>query len=218
MAELRWVLLAAALLALAGIFVWTRHGHWVRERLPRLRRGLPRLRPRREPVLHPDAETGSAPATVAGESAQAPRAEVPADFSRIVTIRLLCRQRPGFPAEQLILALREAGLRHGRYGIFHRMDDGGDSRFSVANLVEPGSFDLTRIRSDHYPGISLFMMADPGSAPVSAFDDMVATARELARQLGGELVDEQGSTLSIQRERYLREELIQLEHRPGLHG
>jgi FtsZ-interacting cell division protein ZipA len=41
---------------------------------------------------------------------------------------------------------------------------------------------------------------------------MIAAARTLAQSLNGELVDESGSTLSIQRERYMREEIVQFEH------
>ena len=41
---------------------------------------------------------------------------------------------------------------------------------------------------------------------------MIAAARALSQSLDGELLDESGSTLSIQRERYLREEVIQFQH------
>ena len=41
---------------------------------------------------------------------------------------------------------------------------------------------------------------------------MMTAARTLAQSLDGELLDESGSTLSIQRERYMREEVIQFEH------
>ena len=41
---------------------------------------------------------------------------------------------------------------------------------------------------------------------------MMAAARALAQSLDGELLDESGSTLSIQRERYMREEIIQYQH------
>ena len=41
---------------------------------------------------------------------------------------------------------------------------------------------------------------------------MMTAARTLTQSLGGELLDESGSTLSIQRERYMREEVIQFEH------
>jgi len=49
-------------------------------------------------------------------------------------------------------------------------------------------------------------------AGVSAFEDMMDLARELAQRLDGYLLDEQGGTLSIQRERYMREEIIHFEH------
>ena len=87
--------------------------------------------------------------------------------------------------------------------------------FSVASLTEPGSFDLSRVRNDFFPGVSLFMGLPGPVEGVAAFDLMVATARALAVGLNGDLVDEQGSTLSIQRERYLREEVIQFQHRQG---
>jgi cell division protein ZipA len=141
---------------------------------------------------------------------------------KIVTIRLLCRDKRGFPGDELVLALRENGLRHGRFGIFHchaagavEDDPGVAPVFSVASLTEPGSFDLTRVRNDFFPGVSLFMGLPGPIDGVAAFDLMVATARAIAAGLGGELVDEQGSSLSIQRERYLREEVIQFQHRQG---
>jgi FtsZ-interacting cell division protein ZipA len=45
-----------------------------------------------------------------------------------------------------------------------------------------------------------------------SFDLMIAAARALSQSLDAELLDESGSTLSIQRERYMREEIIQFEH------
>lgn len=198
-ADLRWVLLLAGVLLLGGIFLWTRY----RARLP------DRLlsRSRREPVLDAKASpTGTA------APAAAPPPPLP---GKIVTVRLMSRDRQGFPADRLVLALRDAGLRHGRYGIFHLpVDDAADvARFSVANLIEPGSFDLTRLRTERYPGISLFLGLPGPPDGVGAFDQMVGLARRMAAELGGDLVDEQGSTLSIQRERFLREEIIQFQHR-----
>lgn len=133
----------------------------------------------------------------------------------------MSRDRAGFAGDDLILALRDAGLRHGRYGIFHSYADGqedGEPQFSAASLVEPGSFDLARLKTATYPGISLFMALPGPVESVLAFDAMVAVARDLARHLGGDLLDEQGSTLSVQRERYLREEVIQFQHRRGTPG
>ena len=132
--------------------------------------------------------------------------------AKIVAIRLMCRSNSGFPAEDLILRMRDLGLRHGEFGIFHGGANDAGSDYSVASLVEPGSFDLTRIKKESYPGVSIFMRLPGNRDGVEIFDDMLATCRSLAKQLDGELLDEQGSSLSIQRERYLREEVIQFEH------
>jgi FtsZ-interacting cell division protein ZipA len=53
----------------------------------------------------------------------------------------------------------------------------------------------------------------PGNGdPVARFDAMVETARALSVELAADLFDERGSSWSSQRERYLREELIEYRH------
>lgn len=202
MGELRWVLLLVALLVLVAVFLWTRyHGRFTdRLKVPFLGpRNSTAVSSRQEPVL-----TTSAAAS-------------PALPAKIVTIRILSRGAVPFAAERLVLALREAGLRHGRYGIFHyaASDEDETPIFSAASLTEPGSFDLTRLRTDVYPGISLFMGLPGPVDGAAAFDAMVKAARGIAKDLEGSLVDELGSTFSVQRERYLREEIIQFQHRQG---
>ena len=118
------------------------------------------------------------------------------------------------PGDDLILNLRGAGMRHGRFGIFHRYagDDEKKVIFSAASLVEPGSFDLENVKDQKIPGISLFMVLPGPLDGCQAFDLMMETGRSLTKALHAELLDESGSTLSIQRERYLREEIIQYQH------
>lgn len=133
---------------------------------------------------------------------------------KIVTLRLVAKGAKLFNGEQVVLSLRGLGLRHGRFGIFHRVEGTDDDSivFSVASLVEPGTFDLTNIRQQELPGVSMFMVLPGPKDGAEAFDEMVATARALAEALDGELLDEAGSTMSIQRERFLREEIIQYQH------
>ena len=105
-------------------------------------------------------------------------------------------------------------MRHGKFGIFHRYDgnDENSTIFSAASLVEPGSFDLANIKEQEIPGISLFLVLPGPIDGIEAFDMMMEAARALAQTLDAELLDESGSTLSIQRERYMREEIIQFQH------
>ena len=132
---------------------------------------------------------------------------------KIVAIRVVARGTSEWGGEELVLALRGLGLRHGQFNIFHRFD--GDETapvFSVANLTEPGSFELANIREQVFTGVSLFMVL-PGQLPgADAFDMMIEAARTLAKGFDADLLDASGSTLSIQRERFMREELIQFEH------
>jgi len=133
---------------------------------------------------------------------------------KIVTLRIVAHEQKFFPGDDLILNLRGIGLRHGKFGIFHRYDGNDESRtvFSAASLVEPGSFDLENIKDQEIPGISLFLVIPGPIDGIEGFDQMMTAARTLAQSLNGELLDESGSTLSIQRERYMREEVIQFQH------
>ena len=120
-----------------------------------------------------------------------------------------------FQGDDLILNLRGIGMRHGKFGIFHRYDGEDESVaiFSAASLIEPGSFDLAHIKEQEIPGISLFAVLPGPIDGVEAFDMLMEASRTLAQSLDGELLDESGSTLSIQRERDMREEIVQYQHR-----
>ncbi len=141
-------------------------------------------------------------------------AEQPQIEQKIITLRLVARGDDHFNGEQVVLALRGLGLRHGKFGIFHRVEGTDDESivFSVASLVEPGTFDLTNIRQQELPGVSMFMVLPGPKDGAEAFDEMMETARALADSLNGDLLDEAGSTMSVQRERFLREEIIQYQH------
>jgi len=209
-AELRWLLLLIGICVIGAVYLYTRfkpHGGD-----DHAGTGSMRKEPRIAPLDSASGEESvelSAP--VIGPSEAVP-AVAPAP-QLVVAIRLMPSGGARFSAEKLILDLRELGLRHGQYGIFHLLDnDDGRAVFSVASLVEPGSFDLTKIKTESYPGVSMFLaLPGPRDGP-AAFDDMLNVARKLAERLDGQLLDEQGNRLSIQRERYMREEIIQFEH------
>jgi cell division protein ZipA len=214
MAELRWVLFGLGAALLLGVYLL---GRGVLQRfVPRrmlARRWLPS-----SPEIHPAAEEAlpaqAGPEQEASESRDdASVSRAPLRPDRIVTIRFIPKSRQ-LSTEKAILALRAAGLQHGRYGIFHRLSDSDadDALFSVASLMEPGSFDLTNLGTSTIPGMSFFLVLPGDGDPVARFDMMVETARSLAHDLDAELHDEHGSSWSIQRERYVREEIIEYRH------
>lgn len=202
---LRWLLLFFGLLVVVGVYLYSRRE---RTAAPELSESPDRVEPSlSEDVTAPDVSELQSPGAT-GESAGA----IPEQ--KIVTLRLIAQDNGDFPGEELALSLRGIGMRHGKFGIFHRYEGNDEDRivFSIASLVEPGSFDLTNIKDQKFPGISLFMILPGPMDGAQAFDLMMVAARALAQSLKAELLDESGSTLSIQRERYLREEIIKYQH------
>ena len=209
---LRWLLLLFGLFVIIGVYFYTRYQRGRADDSPQQdlfgRRVEPSLRGgsgHRDELLDPPQSDA--------EDAGAQRSPDPAQ-QKIVTLRIIARNNGAFAGDELVLSLRGIGMRHGKFGIFHRFEGNDEESiiFSAASLVEPGSFDMTNIREQMIPGISLFMVLPGPLDGAQAFDLMMAAARALSQTLNAELLDESGSTLSIQRERYLREEIIQYEH------
>ncbi len=202
---LRWLLLLFGLLIVIGVYFYSRRA----SDSPTLAvSGLKALRFKIAPQIAAD----SAPDD--GESSDLTAERHAAGPQKIVTFRMVAKRHGTFAGDELALNLRGIGMRHGKFGIFHRYDgiDETKSIFCAASLVEPGSFDLTNLKEQRIPGISLFMVLPGPMDGAKAFDLMVSAARSLSQSLDADLLDESGSTLSIQRERYLREEVIQFEH------
>ncbi len=211
---LRWLLLLFGLLVILGVYLYSR-----REKQPAEKDAIVpgRVEPRLDGNDSADDEVIEEPEAVSSEATNADveAAPVASDApQKIVTVRIVAGEKKSFAGDELILSMRGIGLRHGKFGIFHRYNgsDETQSVFSAASLVEPGSFDLQNIKGQEIPGISLFLVLPGPIDSVEAFDMMLAAARTLTQSLDGELLDESGSTLSIQRERYLREEIIQFQH------
>ena len=204
MSELRWILLGLGLLLIAGLYVWERKA--------------PFLQRFKKPKLVVGGVKPAAESTTSVEPPVDAPVERPAVKRRkpekIVTLRVVRQEGEEMKAEEAVLALKRVGLTHGRYGIFHRMPEDGDDEpvFSVASLTEPGSFDLANLQDSSIAGLSLFLALPGRGDPVVAFDTMVGFARDLAEDLDGIVLDERGSSWSIQRERYIREEIIEFHH------
>ena len=89
-----------------------------------------------------------------------------------------------------------AGLALESDGVFRARDDAGGELFTVANLGTE-RLDAESITSLATHGLTLSLDVPRVTDGVAAFDRMLATARQLAATLGGELVDAQRVPLSV---------------------
>ena len=170
----------------------------------------PRLEPRLEPeraAVRDDAEPQHAPI-----APDAPRKAA----QKIVALRVVAPPGTHFEGSRLLDALLGDGFAFGRYQIFHRLDEAGRPLVSLASLKEPGTFDPDRMTGMEFRGVALFAVM-PGPLPaLRAFDELVVTARALATELGGQLQDERGGPLTVQRLTRLREEVTEYERSGGM--
>jgi cell division protein ZipA len=140
---------------------------------------------------------------------------------KLIVLHVLAMHEGVFFGAHMQQLFAERGYEHGEMNIFHSRYE-KQTVFSIANLVEPGYFDPQRMDVFTTPGITLFMRL-PGPLPADvAFDVLVSEAREIARELGGEVQDAEHSTLTRQRIQSLREEVLDYIHRnrlasPGQH-
>lgn len=203
MNELRWILVGLGAFLIVGLYLWGRKP-FGDVRLRFRKRDKSRAEPRLEEVSPPESSANK----------PRPRRSEP---ERVVTLRIVRRDQDEINAADAVLALKRVGLVHGQYGIFHSVVDrrAESPRFSVASLTEPGSFDLSSLDDEKIAGLSVFMVLPGMGDPVDRFDAMVSVARGLADDLDGHLLDERGSSWSIQRERYVREEIIRYRHQHG---
>ena len=133
------------------------------------------------------------------------------ELQRIVTIRVCAVGEGRWSGTDLMAALERLGLAYGRYQVYHRKHVDGRSMFCVASLVEPGTFDLTRMAEEQFRGVTLFAVLPGPVEPLQTIDALFATARGLAERLSGMVQDAKGIPFSPQRAAALREDVARFQ-------
>ena len=123
-------------------------------------------------------------------AAATPRQES-APVEELLVIHVLAPKGKVFAGEDLVGALRAQGLRYGDMSIFHRVEPTTKAHlYSVANVLEPGTFDLADLGHMRSPGMSFFLQLPGPDDASAAFADMLQATRNVAVALGGEQRDE----------------------------
>ena len=125
--------------------------------------------------------------------------QVDGQGEEVFVINVLARNGDAFNGADLFEVFMRNALKFRDMNIFHRLDPvNGGVRFSVANAVEPGIFDLSDMASLETPGVSLFFRLPGPDQPGEVLDDMLGVARDIGKSLGGDLKDENMSVLTGQ--------------------
>jgi len=225
--ELRWILTALGVALIIGVYLWSRRDR-AASRLANQRRE-PALERRGDPwelpspgedlprQAHQEDEALLSPGEVDDDPLLPAGPDLPPEGEQlIVALRLRARQPAGFDGADLIKAFSAESLEYGRFGAFHNLDERRRSRFMVASLVEPGSFEIEQMHEMRCPGVSMFMVLPGPREPLGALDAMFTCARRLAGRLDADVLDDKGNSLTMQQAGWLREQVVEYHRRSKL--
>jgi cell division protein ZipA len=105
----------------------------------------------------------------------------------------------------LLPTLLTLGLKYGEMNIFHRHQDNagnGKVTFSLANIMNPGSFDLDSMESFATRGVSLFMTLPNAGEPLIVFEQMLNAAKQLAQEFNAQVIDDKRNVMTKQTEQH----------------
>ena len=161
-----------------------------------------------------DSTVAKASAVEITGSPQVDERTPPTSPDELIILGVLAKSGSVFKGAELVDALRGQGLKFGNMSIFHRIDSTTDQQlFSVANALEPGTFDLADMQALETPGITFFLQLPvPGDA-FETLEDMLLSARTVAAALGGDVKDDQMNTLTGQTVEHMRQRLADYARR-----
>ena len=132
------------------------------------------------------------------------------DFDKIVSLYVAAKAGQVLRGEDIVVAAEKTGLTFGHMNVFHRLVEGHPERgpvFSMANIMQPGSFDMANIRSLETPAIAFFLTLPAPMTALEAWEKLLPNVERMAELLGGVVLDDSSNTLGRQRIQHIREEL-----------
>ncbi|MBD2859033.1 cell division protein ZipA [Spongiibacter sp. KMU-158] len=137
-------------------------------------------------------------------------------FQELFVLNVVAEDGKPYRGADLLQVLLGCDLRYGRMKIFHRHEQAngaGAEQFSVANLVEPGNFELDGIENFSTPGVVFFMELPGPENTLKAFEAMLETANCLVSNLGGEMRDQSHSVATKQTLEHYKQRIRDFERR-----
>lgn len=140
----------------------------------------------------------------------------PADEKElIIALFVIAPEGQVFYGLELFSVFEELGMRYGQMKIYHHYGLGElkveEPIFSVANLMEPGTFDPSVREEFNTPGVAMFMRLPGPFGGRVALELLLNNAQKLAAQMEGRVVNERRQTLDQKLIDQLRLKITQFE-------
>ncbi|CAK0756447.1 cell division protein ZipA [Gammaproteobacteria bacterium] len=152
---------------------------------------------------------GSSPQSSTRSSRRTPPVE-----EKLIVINLMAPVDCPYSGPDLLTAIQGANIVYGDMNIFHHRVKGQRRPiFSMANMVEPGTFNPPSMDDFLTPGLTFFMRLPGQVRGPQALDQMLKSVQHLATDLGGNLCDQRRRPLDKRAIAKLRDDVAKYQQR-----
>ena len=141
-----------------------------------------------------------------------PADQVPPE--QVLIINVMAKSGATIEGGRLLPVLMKCGMRLGDMSIFHRHADStgkGPVMFSMANMLKPGTFDISAMETFTTPGVCFFMQLPNKLGNMQCFEQMLKTAQAVKDELDAILKDENRSVFTRQTLEHSRQRIRDFE-------